>query len=219
MAEPYLHIGDITVEWLGHATFRIKSKRTTIYIDPYVLDSNPEKADFILISHEHYDHCDAEKIEQITKGDTVILAPPSCISKLRKDFKVINPGEKISQEGIDFTVLHAYNLSKPFHQKGSGVGYLINIAGIKIYFAGDTDKIPEMEELAEENVTIALLPIGGTYTMDEEEAAEAVKVIQPMMVVPMHFSSIQGTLDADPEKFEELVGTAAEVKILEKVVS
>ena len=110
MAEPYLKIGDITIEWLGHATFRIKSKRTTIYTDPFVLDSNAEKADFILVSHEHYDHCDSEKMDEITKGDTVILAPPSCISKLRKDFKVINPGEKLSGSFILKNIGGQYSL-------------------------------------------------------------------------------------------------------------
>ncbi|UCD03866.1 MAG: MBL fold metallo-hydrolase [Candidatus Woesearchaeota archaeon] len=218
MVEPYLKIGDITIEWLGHATFRIKSKRTVIYVDPFVLDSNAEKADFILVSHEHYDHCDDEKIKEISKEDTIIIGPPSCISKIMGNLKVMHPGDKLSEGGVTIRGIPSYNVVKPFHPKDSGgLGFVVDFAGIKIYHAGDTDKIPEMEELANENITVALLPIGGTYTMDEESAAEAVKMIQPMMVVPMHYGATpQITLDADLEKFKELVGNTAEVRILER---
>ena len=125
---------------------------------------------------------------------------------------VVRPGDEIEIEGIRIKAVPSYNIGKPFHPKGKGVGYVIEMDGKKIYHAGDTDAIPEMREI---EVDIALLPIGGTYTMDDIEASEAVKnLIKTKVVIPMHYNYLEG-LEKDPNRFKELVGDSAEVVILE----
>jgi len=195
------NIGGVEVEWLGHAGFRLKGE-VVVYLDPYLLPSNPEKADIILITHEHYDHCDPERVRQLSKEGTVIVAPSACASKLGGEVKVVEPGDQMVVKNIEIVAVHAYNIGKPYHQKGAGVGYVLRLGGKNIYHAGDTDLTPEMENLKE--VDIALLPIGGTYTMDLNEAAEAAGVIKPGIVIPMHYNYISGTA-ADTDEFKELV--------------
>lgn len=179
----------ISVKWLGHASFEIKADNKTIYIDPYEGEYK-NKADLILVSHSHDDHCDMSKIKKIRKEDTSIIAPADCVSKIGGKVKSLKPGEKVSLGTVTVEAVAAYNYkrfrspSNPFHPKGFGVGYLITIEDKIIYHAGDTDFIPEMRNLR--NVYLALLPSGGTYTMDNPEAAEAALAIKPQFVIPMH---------------------------------
>lgn len=194
-------IEGIEVEWLGHAGFKLKNE-AVVYLDPYLLPSDPEKADIILISHDHYDHCDSDKVRQLTKEGTVIVTTSACAAKLEGDIKVVNVGDEVTVENIAIKAVPAYNIGKPYHSRGSGVGYVFRLGGKNVYYGGDTDHIPEMEELGE--IDIALLPIGGTYTMDVNEAAEAVGVIKPKVVIPMHYNYVSGT-GADTEEFKELV--------------
>ncbi len=200
----------IKIEWLGHASFKISDK-LVIYIDPYVLPAEPEKADLIFVTHEHYDHCAVDNIKKLVKEDTQVVITEDCIAKLSglKTFPVV-PGKSYEIKGIKFETVPAYNLNKAFHTKASNwVGYIIEIDGVRIYHAGDTDFIPEMKEL---KVDIALMPVGGTYTMNAEEAAEAVNSFKPKVAIPMHYGKIVGS-KADAEKFKELV-KEAEVVIL-----
>jgi len=201
-------IGNVTINWLEHAGFMIKSEEKTIYIDPYVL---PDKVDFedmadiILITHEHYDHCNPDAIRKLRKEDTTTLIPESCSLQFRGDARRIRQGDILSGglaiKDMDIEVVPAYNTNKPNHPKGTGVGYIITVGGIRIYHAGDTDFIPEMKGITAD---VALLPIGGTYTMDETEAAEAAAAIAPKVVIPMHYNCLKGT-EADAEKFKHLV--------------
>ncbi|RLI96571.1 MAG: MBL fold metallo-hydrolase [Candidatus Aenigmatarchaeota archaeon] len=200
----------IKIEWLGHASFKISDK-LVIYIDPYVLPAEPEKADLIFVTHEHYDHCAVDNIKKLVKEDTQVVITEDCIAKLSglKTFPVV-PGKSYEIKGIKFETVPAYNLNKAFHTKASNwVGYIIEIDGVRIYHAGDTDFIPEMKEL---KVDVALMPVGGTYTMNAEEAAEAVNSFKPKVAIPMHYGKIVGS-KADAEKFKELV-KEAEVVIL-----
>jgi L-ascorbate metabolism protein UlaG (beta-lactamase superfamily) len=200
----------IKVEWLGHASFKISNK-LKIYIDPFGLKGEEEKADLIFITHEHYDHCSLADIKKIAKDDTLVIITEDCIAKLR-DFKTfpVLPGKSYEAKGIKFSTVPAYNLAKAFHTKASNwVGYVIEVEGVKIYHAGDTDFVQEMREL--KNIDIALVPVGGTYTMSAEEAAGAVNYFKPKIAVPMHYGKIVGDIK-DAEKFKELV--EAEVKIL-----
>lgn len=204
-----LEVEDIKIKWLGHAGFKIKKKKV-IYIDPYQINET-EQADIILITHEHYDHCSLDDIELLKKEDTIIIGPEKAVKNLDgKNIIIVKPGDRKEVEGIVIDAVPAYNIGKKFHPKEKGnVGYVINIEGIKIYHAGDTDLIPEMEKLA---VDIAMLPVGGDYTMNAEEAAAAANKIKPKIAIPMHYGTIVGTKD-DADEFKEKCD--CEVRILE----
>ena len=201
----------IIVKWLGHASFQIKANGKNIYIDPYE-GEYAEKADLVLVTHSHFDHCDTSKIEKVKKKDTVIICPPECVSRLSGNVKAIKPGEKIEVDGVTVEAVHAYNYKRfrspgnPFHPKGFGNGYIITVGGKRIYHAGDTDFIPEMRDL--KNISLALLPSGGTYTMDNPEAAEAALAIKPEAVIPMH------RWDSDPEVFRRKVEESSDIKVI-----
>jgi L-ascorbate metabolism protein UlaG (beta-lactamase superfamily) len=142
--------------------------------------------------------------------DTVVIAPADCSEKLGGEITSLKPGEETEVQGIGVKAVHAYNVKRfrspgnPYHPKGFGVGYLINAEGKTIYFAGDTDVIPEMSELGP--VDVALLPCGDTYTMDNADAAEATKIIKPKTVVPMH------TWDKSIDDFKKEVDAVGDVK-------
>lgn len=199
--------------WLGHSTFRIEAQNLVIYLDPWQIKASQPKADVILLTHEHYDHCSVEDVAKLAKPDTTIIGIAACIAKLEKEAgqkKIVKPGDRITVKGVSVEVVPAYNVSKRFHPKTAAhVGYILTLAGVRIYAAGDTDLIAEMEQV---NADIALLPIGGTYTMNVEEAAAAVKRIKPRIVVPIHYGRIVGELD-DAHRFAQLVDDA-EVAIL-----
>jgi len=201
----------VIVKWLGHASFQIKAEGKNIYIDPYE-GEYAEKADLVLVTHSHFDHCDASKIEEVMKENTVIICPPECVSRLSGNVKAIKPGEKIEVDGVIVEAVHAYNYKRfrspgnPFHPKGFGNGYIITVGGKRIYHAGDTDFIPEMKDL--KNISLALLPSGGTYTMDNSEAAEAALAIKPEAVIPMH------RWDSDPEVFRRKVEESSDIKVI-----
>ncbi len=206
-------INGIKITWLGHASFKIKTpKGKVVYIDPYAGDYS-EKADIILVTHDHFDHCDVGKIETCRKDDTIIVGATNVKSKV-PDAEILDWWEEKEVDGIKIVAVPAYNPNKRFHPKDyKGVGWLIKINNTTIYHAGDTDLIDEMRELRGK-VTVALLPIGGIYTMDEKEAASAVEYIEPEYVIPMHYNYLEG-LEKDPEEFKKLVGDKAEVVILE----
>ena len=207
-----MNIQGIEVEWLGHAGFIINNN---IFIDPYQIETN-KKADLILITHPHYDHCSLEDIKKILKPKTLVIAPPDCSSKLSRieniKTKIITLGKKFTSNNLEIETVPAYNINKPFHPKqNEWLGYIIKINNKKIYHAGDTDLIPEMNNL---NVDIALLPIGGIYTMNAKEAAQAVSKIKCKIAIPMHYGKIIGT-EKDAIEFKNLVKDA-EVIILAK---
>ncbi|MBC8443982.1 MBL fold metallo-hydrolase [Candidatus Woesearchaeota archaeon] len=210
-----MEYNNITLDWLGHAGFRIKSNEKIIYIDPFKINST-EPADFILITHEHYDHCSREDIEKIVNKNTVIITTPDCQSKLSnlniKGVTTMTPGNKIKVNGMMIEAVPAYNTNKQFHPKeNEWLGFILTINNTKIYHAGDTDIIPEM--LALKNIDISLIPVSGTYVMTSQEAAQAVNTFKPKLAIPMHYNAIVGTLE-DANNFKGLCTT--NVKILEK---
>ena len=204
----------LSLTWLGHAGFLIKADGKNIYIDPYT-GNYEDKADVILITHSHFDHCDSSGIRRIHRDDTLMIGPENCVSKIRGKVKTLKVGETFALENMTVEAVEAYNYKRfrspgvPFHPKGFGVGYLITIGDKTIYHAGDTDFIPEMRQL--KNVTVALLPSGDTYTMDNDDVAEAALAISPKVVVPMH------RWDSDPSVLKKRVesGSGIVVKILE----
>lgn len=180
--------------WLGHDSFRIETDKT-IYIDPYqITDAKP--ADLILITHEHFDHCSPEDITKIQQDSTVIVAPEDCLGKLSGNVRSVKPGMKMQVQGIEIEAVPSYNVGKKFHPRlNAWVGYILNLDGIRLYHAGDTDFIPEMKTL---RIDIALLPVSGTYVMTADEAVQAALAMRPKLAIPMHFGSVVGTKsDAD----------------------
>jgi L-ascorbate metabolism protein UlaG (beta-lactamase superfamily) len=202
----------VSIKWLAHAGFQIKTKGRIIYVDLEEHGKAIEKADLILVTHSHADHCDPAKIKEIRKKDTVIIAPENCVSKIGGSVKSLRPGEETTVDDIKVRAVEAYNYKRfrspgtPYHPKGSGVGYLITAEGKTIYHAGDTDFVPEMQQLG--LVDVALLPSGGTYTMDNAEAIEAALAIDPTVAIPMH------RWDTNPEEFRKKVEAESDIKVV-----
>jgi len=204
----------IELKWLGHAGFLIKNSRA-IYIDPYMIKDiyNSEKADIILITHSHYDHCSIADMKKIVKEGTIIIMPADCQSKITKfnvpiSMKIMEPGQELDIGNVKISGLPAYNTDKHFHPKDENwLGYLIKMNNIFVYHAGDTDVIPEMQKLTgcckEGNQLIALLPVGGRFTMTAEEAADAASKIRPTLAIPIHYGSIVGS-EEDAGEFVKL---------------
>jgi L-ascorbate metabolism protein UlaG (beta-lactamase superfamily) len=212
-----------SVEWLGHSGFRIRAGRSAIYIDPYRVDDGPP-ADLILVTHGHYDHFSPQDIERLTGKRTMLIAPPAVAERVSGRVHAIAPGESLEPEdvrGIEVRAIAAYNTSKRdpsgdvFHPRtAGGVGYELRVGGERLYHSGDTDVIPEMDQVA--GVDVALLAVSGTYVMTPGEAAEAARRIQPRVAVPMHWGEHIGTRE-DAELFaERLAGEPVEVRIPER---
>jgi L-ascorbate metabolism protein UlaG (beta-lactamase superfamily) len=202
----------VDIKWLAHSCFQIKAEEKIIYVDIGRYSEASEKADLILITHSHTDHCDPERVKRVLKSDTLIVAPKDCASILGTSVKTLEPGQETSVGNIRIKAVEAYNdkrfraPGKPFHPKGFGVGYLVTVNGKTIYHAGDTDFVPEMRHLGQ--VDVALLPTGDTYTMDNIEAAEAAVAINPKVAVPMH------RWDTRPEDFKIAVEANSKVKVV-----
>jgi len=199
----------LEIERLNHDAFKIKGKEKVVYIDPYKIDES-EKADLILIGHEHFDHCSPEDISKVSSNETILIVNSNSVSKVSKmeakDLLIAVPGKEFEANGIKVKAVPAYNIDKfrapgiVFHPKEEEhCGFVVEIDGVKVYHAGDTDNIPEMENI---DCDIALLPVSGTYVMTADEAVSAVKKIRPKVAIPMHYGSIVGS-DEDAEKFKE----------------
>jgi L-ascorbate metabolism protein UlaG (beta-lactamase superfamily) len=217
---------DIQITWTGHDGFRIRgtnsqNNQLTVYIDPYQLASKYQKrndADVVLLTHDHFDHLSMDDLKQIINNNTSILSATECVEKLAglkvKEISGIKPGEKSIIKGLTIEAVPAYNINKKFHPKSDGkVGFVIRINEKRIYHAGDTDLIPEMESV---DPDIALVPVSGTYVMTAEEAANAVnELIRPKkVVIPMHYNAVVGT-EKDAKKFKNLVNVC-KVEILSR---
>jgi len=201
----------LKLKWLGHASWKIKAGGKTIYVDPYQGDYD-EEADIILASHSHNDHFDPVKVKIIHGSKTTIIAPADVQSKSPYPIKSLKPGEKSSFDGVTIQAVEAYNYKRfrspgnPFHPRGLGVGYLIMAEGKTVYHVGDSDFIPEMKEL--KNIDLVLIPSGGTYTMDNQDAAKAVVTMHPKVAIPVHI------WDSNPGEFKRNVETESDVKVV-----
>lgn len=203
------------IEVLTHSSIRITGEKI-VYIDPFKIKGETHDADLILITHDHYDHFSPEDIARVSKEDTRLAVPEKMeeqateIGFSGKRLITVTPGMAREIDGILVEAVEAYNNLKPFHPKKKGwVGYILSIAGERIYIAGDTDMTKENQQV---KCDVALIPIGGTYTMDAKKAAELVNVIRPKTAIPTHYGSIVGSRK-DEEIFRKNVDAGIEVVI------
>ncbi|MCK4835570.1 MAG: MBL fold metallo-hydrolase [Candidatus Aminicenantes bacterium] len=206
------------IHWLGHATVKISISGKTIYIDPYQIKKT-DQADIILITHSHSDHLSPGDISKISSPNTIIIAPEDCLAKIKNIPKektiTSEPGFKKQVGGILIEAVPAYNIIKTnFHPKeNQWVGYVLTLNGIKIYHAGDTERIPEMKDF---DCDIALLPLGQTYTMNSvKEAAEAAIDVKAKVAIPIHYGLYEGQ-NQDAREFKSLLKDKIKVIIKEK---
>jgi L-ascorbate metabolism protein UlaG (beta-lactamase superfamily) len=214
------------VHWYGHASFRIQDGEKQIYVDPWKVPPTAPLADVVLVTHGHFDHFSPGTIAHLAKGTTRLVAPRDVIAQAQKakelaglrtkpeNLVAVAPGDTVMVHGLQIVAVPAYNVGKQFHPKANQwVGYVIRLnRGEVVYHAGDTDYVPEMAQL---HPDVALLPIGGTYTMGPDEAAKAVEVMHPRVVVPMHYGEIVGS-SKDVDRLRELVGKSVVVLTREK---
>ncbi len=199
----------LSLKWLGHASFRISHEDTVVYIDPWKLKDAPHDADLVLVSHSHHDHYSPDDIEKVSGEDTKLVASNDVVLKERGG-QAMMPGLTLEFGGVGVQGVAAYNPARQFHPKGNQwVGFIIEIGGKRVYYAGDTDLTDEMK--AVKDIDVALLPVGGTYTMNAAEAAEAAGHIKPKLSVPYHWGDIVGS-KSDAESFAQKAG--CEVKVL-----
>jgi len=199
------------IVWLGHDSFRIDASKT-IYLDPYRILSGP-KADLILITHEHFDHCSPDDVAKIQHPGTVIVTEKDSAKRLTGHLRVIKPGESLVVDEVKIEAVPSYNTDKEFHPRKRGwLGFIMEIEGVRVFHAGDTDFIPEMSEF---NVDIALLPVSGTYVMTADQAVKAALAINPKLAIPMHYGAIVGS-DQDAINFKKALEGKIEVLVLQK---
>jgi L-ascorbate metabolism protein UlaG (beta-lactamase superfamily) len=198
------------IKWLGHSSVKIEAGKI-IYIDPWKIKMG-QKADLILISHTHHDHLSPADVNKIQKEDTVIIASSDAAAQLSGDVRVLKPGEEVTVHGITVQAVPAYNIGKPYHPKANNwIGFILTVEGKTIYYGGDTDLIPEMQNI---RADIVIFPVGGTYTMSAPEAAEATNLIRPEVAIPIHYGDIVGTLE-DARQFKGLCKIPVEIKPVE----
>ena len=206
------------LHWLGHDSFRWEGSKT-VYFDPWKVAKGAKKADIILVSHEHFDHCSKVDIGMISTKETVVVTCESASRELKpsepfcKEVKTVVPGDELEVSGVRIQATASYNTGKSFHPKSANkLGFIVTMDGVSVYHAGDTDAIPEMSGY---HCDVALLPVSGTYVMSADEAADAALTIRPKVAVPMHYADIVGSA-SDAKRLQDLLREKIEVKILRK---
>ena len=211
------------IKVLCHSSIRFEDKENgIIYFDPYEIDKNYNDADYIFITHSHYDHFSPEDISKVKKDTTKIIVPNEMnndeeiritiedLGFAKDDIFYIVPDNYYLKDNLDFETVPAYNIEKQYHSKESNwVGYILEINDVHYYISGDTDITPEAKAV---NCDVAFVPIGGIYTMNAKEAASLINTIEPQIAIPTHYGEIIGSHD-DAVLFKKLVKESIEVKI------
>jgi L-ascorbate metabolism protein UlaG (beta-lactamase superfamily) len=195
--------------WFRQAAFRWADEERTIYLDPWGTPRDAPPADLIMITHAHFDHFQPEEIERLSTPATKVVAPHDVARELGGDVTGVAPGETHEVAGLRFTTVPAYNTREEalsFHPKAKRwVGYVLELQGRTYYHAGDTDHAPELDEV---RTDVALVPVGGHYTMDAEQAGGLVRTIAPQLAVPMHYGFVVGS-PSDGERFRRAASPIA----------
>ncbi|WP_408070177.1 MBL fold metallo-hydrolase [Butyrivibrio sp. JL13D10] len=206
------------IELFTQNSIRINGDSSTIYVDPFRIKEETHDADYVLITHQHYDHFSPEDIRKVIKNTTIVVAPESMIDdamELQREVKAVvgvKPGVYREIDGLELETIPAYNTIKPFHPKrAEWVGYILRLEGKRIYIAGDTGATREAKKV---KCDIAMVPVGGTYTMDTKRAAELINIIRPEYAIPTHYGSVVGK-KTDGQTFAALVKSP--VKVVEKM--
>lgn len=192
---------------LCHSSIKISGDGKNIYFDPYKIQEEIHDADYVFCTHSHYDHFSPEDIEKIKKQGTKLIVPKDAKENAEKlvgkeNVIVVEPNAEYDIEGLKVQTTYAYNINKNFHpKKNEWVGYIVETGAKKYYIAGDTDSVPEIQNI---ECDVAFLPVGGTFTMDYKEAAELANTIKSDIVVPTHYGAIVGDIE-DGNRFKELV--------------
>jgi len=206
----------VTFHALTHASIRIQYDGMEIEIDPVTKLGNKvinfasmPKADYLLVTHEHFDHFNQEAIKLLAGDKTRFITNQRCADMFGSG-EVMKNGDKL-QIAKNFTIdaVPAYNYTEEhtqFHPKGRDNGYILTIDGLRIYIAGDTEDIPEMS--AVKDIDIAFLPCNQPYTMTPDQLVKAAKIIKPKVVFPYHYG--QTDLSGIPE---QLKGDGIDVRI------
>lgn len=187
--------GDVAITFLGHGSLLLEWQGKQICVDPYgeVADyAQLPKADYVLITHEHFDHCDTGSLAKVRTPETKIVMAPACTSKVEGGIVMAN-GDERTVDDLHIEAVPAYNIlhkrdnGQPFHPEGVGNGYIVTFGDTRIYFAGDTENIPEMKQL--QDIDYAFLPMNLPYTMTPEMVADAARAFRPRVLYPYHYGN------------------------------
>ncbi|MBQ8062567.1 MAG: MBL fold metallo-hydrolase [Clostridia bacterium] len=195
------------------SSIRIEWEGEVYYVDPIEITEAPHDAGFILLTHDHFDHFDPESIAKLTNEYTLIVCPVAMEAKVRAavgklDILTVVPGQFYEDGPLEVDTVPAYNIDKDFHPEEAGwVGYIFHLGDLRLYVSGDTDDTDEARDVSAD---IAMVPIGGTYTMTPEEAADLINEMAPEIVIPTHYGTGVGNA-SDGETFAALVDEGTEV--------
>ena len=188
-----MNLENITIN--THSSIRIAGSKN-IDFDPFKIEEEPHDADVIFITHDHFDHLDPDSVARVMKDDTLLVVPAgireaAAAAAPGHEIMAVTPGESGKARDLRFTAVCAYNKLKPFHPKRNGwVGYVVCLDDTTYYVAGDTDAVKELESI---HCDVALVPIGGKYTMNAAQAASLVNYIRPRAAIPTHYGSVVGS--------------------------
>jgi L-ascorbate metabolism protein UlaG (beta-lactamase superfamily) len=196
--------------WFRGSSVRIRRAGLEVHVDPIGV-SDDSRADYILLTHPHYDNFSESDIDRVRTPETVVVAPATMKKLLDDADHFMRPGDMLNLDGIDVLAVPAYNVGKRFHRPEQGwLGYVFTVGGTTFYHAGDTDFLPSMFGI---RCDVAFLPCGGHYTMGPEDAARAAAACAASAVVPIHWGEPHASLE-DVERIRDLFD--GEVHILER---
>lgn len=214
--EASMSLPGVYMQWLGHASVKIWTEDAVVYVDPRDMNESPHDATLVLVTHPHGDHYQPDDIANVSGPGTIFVAPPDVVHQYGRG-EPIAPGQTIAFAGVPVTAVAAYNRAQSYHPRSRNwVGFVIELGARRIYVAGDTDLTDEMEALDE--IDVAILPVGGTYTMDAVEAAEATRYLQPDLAVPYRWGDLIGGR-ADAHMFAGLARCAVKILAVGETIS
>lgn len=204
----------LKITFIGHGSLLFQANDKNIFIDPSSREADYSKfpkADLILITHHHGDHCDPEAINKIKTDNTEVIATQLAVDKLSFG-TVLSNKEKTTYSNIEIEAIPAYNLvhkrenGEFYHPRGTCNSYVLTIGNKRIFIGGDTENTPEMKSL--KNIDIAFLPMNLPYTMTPEMVADAAKAFKPKILYPYHYG------ETDTSIIMELMNSESQVKTI-----